>query len=148
MSQTYVLTANHPGRAAVLANAREFLSRLPESKSWQIDVKQYRKSRSDPQNHALFGVAYPALEESTGFTKDELHTAFCRRFFGTVEAVVMGETISRPFRTTTTDENGDRDVMPAADFARFYDAVQQMGAEIGVDVPSPDAMHTQRERFA
>ena len=60
----------------------------------------------------------------------------------------MGEKVTRPVRTTTTNEAGERDVMPAADFANFYDMVQRVGAEIGVDVPSPYPMHGVRQRWA
>lgn len=146
--QRYQLNASGPERAQVLANALAFLQRLPAAKSWRIEIKEARKERSNEQNAALFGVAYPALTEATGYSPDELHDAFCRRFFGTVEREVMGETVSRPRRTTTTNEAGDRDVIEAAEFARFYDLVQQIGAEAGVDVPSPDPMHGQRGRLA
>ena len=146
--QRYQLNANGPERTQVLANALAFLQRLPAAKSWRIEIKEARKERTNEQNAALFGVAYPALTDATGFTPDELHDAFCRRFFGTVERQVMGQTVTRPRRTTTTNEAGERDVIEAAEFAKFYDHVQQVGAEAGVDVPSPDPMHGQRHRFA
>jgi hypothetical protein len=146
--QTYQLNANGPERPDVLHRAHGFLDRLPADKSWVVEVKPFRKSRTDPQNHALFGVAYPALEAATGFTKDELHEAFCKRFFGTIETEVMGQVISKAYRTTTTNHEGERDVIHAKVFAEFYELVQQVGAEAGIDVPSPDPMHAQRERFA
>lgn len=147
MPQTYHLNPNGPERAQVLANAHAFLDRLPLNKGWKVEIREARKARSNDQNAALWGVAYPVLAEATGYTPDELHDAFCRRFFGTVEREVMGQIVTRPRRTTTTNEAGERDVMPAADFARFYDQVQQVGAEIGIDVPSPDPLHG-NSRFA
>lgn len=146
--QPYVLTKGSGLRSTIKANVHAFIDRLPETKSWRIEIKEDRKERTDPQNHALFGVAYPALEAATGYTKDELHEAFCRRFFGTVEREVMGQIVTKPYRTTTTNERGERDVIPAHDFARFYDTVQQVGAEAGIDVPDPDPLHSQRERFS
>lgn len=148
MAQSYTLTKNHGMRADVKANLHDFIDRLPETKSWKVEIKEARNERSSEQNAALFGLAYVVLSEATGFTADELHEAFCCRFFGTVEKEVMGRIISKPWRTTTTNEDGQRDVMPAHDFARFYDAVQQIGAEAGVDVPDPDPLHAQRDRFA
>jgi hypothetical protein len=139
--QRYQLNANGPERAQVLANAHAFLDRLPENKSWRVEIKEARKERSGDQNAALWGVAYPVLSEATGYTPDELHDAFCRRFFGTVEREVMGQLVTRPRRTTTTNEAGERDVISTAEFSRFYDQVQQIGAMAGVDVPSPDPMH-------
>jgi hypothetical protein len=146
VSQTYVLNASGRERPQVLANIHAFVDRLPVSKSWRVEIKQARKERSDPQNHALFGVAYPVLEQATGYSKDELHEAFCKRFFGSVDREVMGQVISKPYRTTTMNERGERDVMPAADFARFYDLVQHVGAEAGIDVPSPDPLWNEIRR--
>jgi hypothetical protein len=148
MSQRYQLNANGPERPQVLANLHAFVDRLPANKSWRIEIKEARKERSGDQNAALWGVAYPALSNATGYDPDELHDAFCRKFFGEVARTVMGQTMSRPARTTTTNEQGDRDVIDAATFARFYDMVQRIGAEAGIDVPSPDPMHGQRDRWA
>lgn len=140
MSQSYVLHKGDPNREMVRANLGSFLDRLPDTKSWQIDVKEYRKSRSNAHNNALFGVAYPAICHETGYDPDELHDAMCRKFFGTAGVDVLGVTIIRPVRTTTTDENGRRDVMAAGDFADFYAMVQRIGAEAGIDVPDPDPL--------
>lgn len=129
-----------PTRERVLANAIAFLQRLPATKAWEVVVRPWVKARTDPQNHALFGVAYVALAQATGFTKDELHEAFCKRFFGTVERQVGSVTVSKPFRTTTRDENGKRDVIPWDTFSDFYATVQVVGAEAGVYVPDPDPM--------
>ena len=140
MTQSYVLHKSDPRRDAIRANLHAFVDRLPETKSWRVDVKEYRKDRTDAQNAALFGVAYPAFRD-TGYTPDELHDAFCRRFFGTVEREVMGETVVVPRRTTTRDSRGARDVISRDDFSDFYRMVQQVGAEAGIDVPDPDPMH-------
>ena len=145
MSQTYALHKGDARRDMVRANLHAFIDRLPESKSWRIEIKELRKERTDQQNHALFGVAYPALERATGYTKDELHEAFCKRFFGTVEKVdIFGEVQKVPYRTTTTGPDGRRDVIEPAEFARFYAMVQQVGADAGIDVPDPDPLWAER----
>lgn len=145
--QRYQLNANGPERSQVLENLHAFIDRLPAAKSWRVEIKEARKERSGDQNAALWGVAYPVLSDATGYTPDELHDAFCRRFFGTVEREVMGQVMTRPRRTTTTNEAGERDVIGAGDFAKFYDMVQQVGAEAGIDVPSPNPLHND-SRFA
>jgi hypothetical protein len=146
MSQTYVLEKDNPRRLAILNNAVAFLERLPLTKSWQIEIKAYRKARSNPQNRALFGLAYVVLESETGYTKDQLHTAFCKRFFGTVtEKDLCGHVYERPYRTTTTGPNGEDDVISTKEFSLFYRLVQQVGAEAGVDVPDPDSSHNAPE---
>lgn len=146
--QRYQLNANSPERAQVLANAHAFLDRLPAGKSWRIEIKEARKERSGDQNAALWGVAYPALSSATGYDPDELHDAFCRKFFGESMKHVMGQPVTRAIRTTTTNRDGERDVIDAATFAEFYNMVQRIGAEAGIDVPDPDPMYGQRERFA
>lgn len=138
MSQSYFLHKGDADRPQIRANAVAFIERLPESHSWEILVRRHVKARTDTQNHALFGVAYKALAAATGFTKDELHEAFNKRFFGTVTVEVFGQVRERPFRTTTTDEHGNPDKISAEEFGRFYDMVQQVGAEAGIDVPNPD----------
>ena len=90
MSQTFVLHAGDDARPHVLANACAFLGKLPDKQSWCVKIARYAKSRTDPQNHALFGVAYPPLSAETGYTVDELHEAFCKRFFGSVDREIMG----------------------------------------------------------
>lgn len=95
--------------------------------------------RSDLQNRALFGVAYPALEEVTGYTKDELHESMCIRYFGSKEIELFGMVVVRPLRTTTRDEDGKLDIVNSADFAAFYEFIRDFAAmELDVTVPAPD----------
>lgn len=146
--QKYTLNANGPERGQVLANVHAFIDRLPVRKSWRIEIREARKERTLDQNAALFGVAYAALVDATGYTPEELHHEFCGRFFGWTQYTMFGETRQRPRRTTTTNERGDRDVIDTRTMADFYDMVQRIGAEAGIDVPSPDALHGQAARFA
>lgn len=138
--KAFVLDPRNPNINTIRANLHAFVDSLPRDKAWSWTWKRFVKQRSDPQNHALFGVAYPALTESTGYTKDELHEAFCKRWFGTVEREIFGQMVSKPFRTTTTDENGKRDVIDAKTFSDFYADVQAVGASVGICVPEPEPM--------
>jgi hypothetical protein len=127
-------------RERILGNLTDFLGKLDPAKSWEIEVVPFAKPRNDPQNHALFGVAYKALEEQTGNDREDLHTYFCGEHFGWVETTVMGRKKVKPRRTTTRDENGKRDVMKMADFAKFYEFVQRRSAQVGYMVPDPDPL--------
>lgn len=138
MSQDFILHAKDKNRANVLANVHRYLDSLPPTKSWEIQCKRHVKERTDKQNAGLWGVAYPPLERETGHRAIELHDVFCRAVFGEVAVEVMGKTLYRARRTTTTDENGKRDVLPWDEFQKFYAAVQQAGAEMGVFIPDPD----------
>lgn len=150
MADSYLLDKNYSAdfREEIRRNLKAHIDRLEGSKSWRIEIKRAVKERTDVQNHALFGVAYPALEKETGFTKDELHFSFCCRFFGTVTKEVLGKTIYRPYRTTTNDAYGERDVLSTEEFARFYDMVQMVGAEAGIVVPDPDPLFHVKNRWA
>lgn len=144
MSQTFVLDGD-----VRRSNLIQFLMRLPfvlnqRTKAWKVVISEYRPQRSDEQNGALFGVAYPPLMEHMGLRgdkeKEELHELMCGMYFGWVTYTMLGQTKKRPRRTTTTDEFGSRDVLNKLDFASFYDFVQQKGAENGVFIPDPDPM--------
>lgn len=128
--QTFILPH---GKPALMA----FLDRLPSEKKWRVTVSRHHKTRSNEQNRALFGVAYKTIREATGNDIDDLHTLMCGEYFSWVETEVLGKKRMKPRRTTTTDENGKRDVLSTADFSDFYAFVQQKAAEYGVYVPSP-----------
>jgi hypothetical protein len=135
--QTFKLLANAPRDLTRLVAC---ISSAPKDKDIKVTIAEAKKERSDPQNNALFGVAYKALGEFTGYTAPELHDVFLRGYFGTVEREIFGEIITRPRRTTTTDENGQRNKLSTVEFKAFYSFVQQKGAEIGCWVPDPDPM--------
>lgn len=139
MSQRYTLHADDANRPLVLSNIHAFLDRLPDSKSWRIEIREYKPDRSDKQNRALWGVAYPAIMEATGLQgereKEQLHRQMCGEFFGWKDHALLGRV---PVRTTTVNEHGERDLVDSAVMAEFYGFVQRIGAEFGIDVPSPE----------
>jgi hypothetical protein len=145
--ERYVLNAGGPEREQVRANAHAFIDRLPASKSWKIEIKEYRKERTTDQNAALFGLAYPIIAKATGNDVDDLHQAFCGKAFGWVDVEVMGEVRRRPRRTTTTNDEGERSVLSTIEFADFWAMVQRISAECGIDVPDPDPFYNSG-RFA
>ena len=147
--QLYQLNANGPECPSVKQRAHDFIDRLPSDKSWAIEVKPLVKKRSLDQNAATFGLAYKVIMEATGLEgeaeRKQLHRDFCGDWFGWVDGP-LGQ--QRPRRTTTTNEHGERDVIDARDMAEFYNFIQRKAAEFGIDVPNPDPMLSQRERFA
>jgi hypothetical protein len=131
------------------ASLMGFLSAIPSDEEFQLTIAPIKKERSDPQNNALYGVAYKALGEFTGYTAPELHEVMLRAYFGEVRREVMGKVVITPRRRTTTDENGKKNKLSTLEFAAFYSFIQQKGAEIGCWVPDPDPMfHLHREERA
>ena len=144
--QTFILPAN---ASRDLTRVVAVLSAAPKDKSIKVTIAEARKDRSDPQNNALHGVAYKALSEFIGYTGPELHDLFLKAYFGKVEKELFGEVTVRPRRTTTTDENGQKNKLSTIEFNAFYAFVQQKGAEIGCWVPDPDPMwHLVKEERA
>jgi len=125
-------------RAERIRGLEGFLFGLPADEDWEMLVRHPKTERSERQNNALWGVAYPPLTNYTGHTAPELHDHFLRAWFGEVEYEVLGMKHTRPRRTTTTDEQGKRDLLSTDDFANFYAFLQQQGAELGVWIPDPD----------
>ena len=115
-----------------------FLSALSQARAWKVEVSEYRRTRSDAQNNALWGVAYKAIREASGNDPDEMHEYFCIKYFGSVEKNVFGLRKQRPRRTTTTNEAGERSVLSTTEFMDFYSFIQQHMAEFGIYVPDPN----------
>ncbi len=111
-----------------------FLSALPKQKAWRIRIDELKGDRTEYQNNALFGVAYPPLCAKIGCRPDELHEIMCEKFFGSKQ--ILGKSL--PIRRTTSDDNGKRDVIAYDKFSEFYAMVQQVGADLGVWIPDPD----------
>lgn len=127
-------------REQAIASLAALLRHYLPGKPVEVRVRQVRRERSNLQARALWGCAYKALREQTGNDADDLHTYFCGEFFGWREYDLMGQRRKRPVRTTTTDEDGRRDVITTREMADFYEFIQRRSAEVGYDVPDPDPM--------
>lgn len=137
--QTFILHKHHPSRPQVLANIHQFVDRLPEGKSWRVEVKAYSRTRSTQQCRYLNGVAYKLLSDATGYERDDISEYLCGEYFGWKDKRVPGKRVVQvPIRTTTTDENGNRSVLSKLDFAEYVDFVQRFGSNHGIHIPDPE----------
>lgn len=120
-------------RWAVLVKARGF----PQS----VSADPWKPTRSNEQNAYLFGACYPPLAQVKGYTVDEIHEWMCGTHFGWVDKPCPKTprnpegVESVPFRTTTRNEEGKRDVLKTAEFSAFVDTVQRIAAHAGVFIP-------------
>jgi hypothetical protein len=110
----------------------------------RVTVKRWQKERTEPQNNYLFGVCYPVIGQAMGYAKADLHEWVCGTFFGWTERKVPKTPHnpsgweSVPSRTTTTDENGNRDVIDPETFGRLLETVVfPAAARIDVVIPEP-----------
>ena len=129
----------------VRANCIQHIGQLPTDKPVTVEIKPAKRTRSLKQNSTLFGLLYPHLMEFIGLRGDqeaqELHQFFCGEWFGWHEYEIMGRRKVRPKRTTTTDEQGKRDVLSTLAFIEFCEFIKQRAAEQGCVLPDPDPMH-------
>lgn len=137
-------------RCARAQRVAAFLSGLDVRKSWEIIVRPFRRSRSNPQNKYERGVACVLLASAIGYEPDDVHEYLCGTYFGWKQ-VRRPRTPSNlagikdvPIRTTTTNAEGDRDVLPKQDFWDFVEFIQRFGSKHGVYIPDPDPEYTSR----
>lgn len=116
-----------------------YLSALPETREFDVEVKQFRNTRSVQQCRYLNGVAYRLLSEATGYERDDISEYMCGEYFGWKKKRKPGKKIvDVPVRTTTTNESGKRSVMSTTDFMDYVAYVQRFAADKGIYIPDPD----------
>ena len=112
-----------------------------------LDVRcdPWKDSRSNEQNALLFGVCYPPIADAMGYTVDDIHAYMCGTHFGWVDRKVPKtprnpEGIeSQPFRSTTRNEHGKRDVLKKKPFSEFIETVDRIAVKAGVLIPLSEA---------
>lgn len=125
-------------RAERIQRIAAFLGKLPVDKPWQCMVGPFKKQRSDRQNNAMWGPAYKTLSDFTGHTEPELHDIICKLYFGEIEHTVLGVKSTKPRRTTTKNERGERDVLNTEKMAAFFAFIQMKAAEVGCYIEDPN----------
>lgn len=133
----YVLHANDSERPSVLGNLIKELGELSESKSWQVEIKQYRKPRTTDANSYLWTAVYAVWCRAEGYNAEILHEWMCGDFWGVVKTEISGTVYSRPWRTTTTNEFFERDVLTGKPFWDFVNHVRRRADENGIKTLDP-----------
>lgn len=97
-----------------------------------------RPERTLPQVAYLHSVCYTMLSEHTGYEKDEIEEYLLGAYFGWKEKKLPGGRVSSvPIRRTTTDEEGNRDVISGENFFKFVEWIQRVAARQGCIIPDP-----------
>jgi hypothetical protein len=128
------------GRDRLLAKLVGHIELLPQDKAWEVLVRPFRKTRSNLQNRALWGIAYKLLSEHTGHEPDELHEYFLGEYGGWVVKDFFGQKKRVP---KIRSHN-----MKTLQFSDFYAFIQRRAAEtVGIYIPDPDPQyHWEKER--
>ncbi|HEX2652974.1 MAG TPA: hypothetical protein VHN11_04915 [Xanthobacteraceae bacterium] len=133
-------------RDSKVASITKFLLALSPGKAWRITVEEERSTRSVRQNKYLNGCVYKILSDATGYERDDISEYCCGLYWGWRDKRVPktprnpSGIESVPCRTTTTDENGQRDVLSWADFCDYWNFLQRHFAQIKtpIFIPDPD----------
>lgn len=113
----------------------------------EVSAEPWKATRTNRQNRYLFGVAYPLLAEATGYEVEGdngIHAFMCGTHWGWVDIRVPKTpqnpqgVASKPFRTTTRDENGEYAPVSTEEFSKFVDTVKRIGAAANVFIPDPE----------
>lgn len=130
MSDGFILRED-TDRSPEIERIHSFLELLPQDRPWEITVKQFKKKRSDEQNNALWGVAYPPIIEATGYEKNELHEYYLGEYFGWTVKTMFGQKKRVPNRRSSK--------LKTHEFCDFYAFIQRHAAkELGLYIPDPD----------
>ena len=129
----------------VANNAEKYFWELPLDGTFKVTYEEVESTRKLNQNAALWAVAYPPIMESIGLRgekeREEIHEYFCGEYWGWQHINILGKMKARPIRTTTTNEEGKREVISKSAMYDFYSFIQQRAAENGIFVPDPDPMY-------
>jgi hypothetical protein len=132
-------------RDGQIAKIGRFLALLKQDKAWRITVEEAKSTRSIQQCRFLNGVIYKVLMDATGYERDDVSDYCCGLMWGWKDKRVPKTprnptgVESVPCRTTTTDENGKRDVLKWDAFADYVAFLQRHFAqEHGIYLPDPD----------
>lgn len=127
-----------------------FLAGLDVKKSWEIIVRPFRRPRSNQQNKYERGVACVLIANAIGYDPDDVHEYLCGTYFGWKQERCprtpsnLAGLKDVPIRTTTTNAEGERDVLKKRDFWDFVEFIQRFGANHGVYIPDPDPEYASR----
>lgn len=99
----------------------------------EVSHKPWKPARRLESNAYLWAAVYRPLMQVAGHTEGDWHEWFCCRFFGAVPYIrIDGTEGEKPVRTTTKNEQGDRDVLKGQPFNDFLVYVESECAKYGV----------------
>lgn len=131
-------------RESVISRIAACLASLKPKKAYRITIKEEADDRTTQQCRYLNGVPYKLLGDHFGYERDDISTQMCGLYFGWRNKKIPPRPHNRggiedvPKRTTTTDENGERDVLNTKDFWEYVEFLQRFGTDYGVLIPDPD----------
>ncbi len=139
MQPNNVITLPPKDREETIARVAEVLRFFQLGKPVNVKMTIARPERTLPQLRYLWGVPYRMLSEAFGFEPEEISEYLCGTYWGwKPRKLPGGRSHEVPIRTTTEDEDGNRDVIDGKAFWDYVAWIQRVGARQGVVIPDPD----------
>ena len=133
-----VYTLPPKDREAAIARLVPILSVFQAGKPVNVKLTIARPERTPPQLRYLRGVVVPMLADHGGYEREDVYEYLLGSWFGWREKRLPGNRTEQvPIRTTTTDADGNRDVIEGRAFWDFVEFIQRVGARAGVVIPDP-----------
>ncbi|TPL94769.1 hypothetical protein [Mesorhizobium sp. B2-3-10] len=108
--------------------AADFVSRLPASPLYSVEIKPYKRVRSQAQNRIMW-MWYGVMAEYLGCEPEDLHEQMKVKVLGVERKFVAGQVLTYPKSTTTLDVDG---------MTRFLAAIEALAAELDIKLPTSD----------
>jgi hypothetical protein len=131
LAQNFVLPAML-SRERAIERIATVLSKLAIDRAWRVSVVEHKPKRSDSQNRYLWAIYGEILSYGgplSDFEKDELHDFFLGKHFGVNRKTVMGVTMERPLRRSSS--------LNKKEFGEFVEFIQRFMANQGVYIRDP-----------
>lgn len=110
----------------------DYISKLPDSKLYDVTVNIHRQIRSCPQNR-LYWLWLNCISNETGNNPSDLHEYFGEKWLPKIEVQIKGILyfpIIRPISTTKLN---------TAEFTAYLDKIQIFASsELGIVLPLPE----------
>jgi hypothetical protein len=110
---------------------QQVIAALSSDKAWDIEIDEYKPTRSDAQNRYLWGVCYAELAKHLpGWDADDIHEYMLGEHFGWETIEGMGRKRLRPLRRSSA--------LNKQEFSDFVAFIQRKAAEHGVFIPDAE----------
>jgi hypothetical protein len=105
----------------------------------QVEWGPYKKPRSIPFNRFYFVSIVTPLAAHCGESPAETHRLLCGDYWGWVMKEFNGHMREVPRRTTTTNEEGKRDVLPWDQMSNFVEHSRSVAGMMGMPISMQEA---------
>ena len=115
------------------AEAINAINSLNLETKWQIEIKKYRKNRSNCQNRLLW-LWLKVLGDDLGYHKDEMYDVVIDQCWpcGMEEVLFGDKKIIRQRKTSQLDTK---------EFTLFLEAIDRLACGLGIVLPCPDDLY-------